>query len=256
MTTRQWGQPAIGLGVPFLSCLALVPFRDSMANTNVALVLVLIIVGIAALGNRVTGAVAALSAATWFDFFLTQPYERFTILQRTDVETTTLLLLVGIAVTEIAHWGRRQQRRAGRESGYLAGLQLAAESVAGGTAPETMIEQVSGQLVGVLGATSCRFDRGTGLDHPRLEPDGRVIWGDLSWDIDGAGLPVQKETEIRAMCGGRFMGRFLITAAPDTHPPREMRTLAAALANLAGVALGADLAGREHPGRQDIPARA
>jgi K+-sensing histidine kinase KdpD len=43
--------------------------------------------------------------AVWFDFFLTQPYERFTITRRTDIETTVLLLVIGVAVTEIAVWG-------------------------------------------------------------------------------------------------------------------------------------------------------
>ena len=36
----------------------------------------------------VAGVVAALSGGVWFDFFLTQPYERFSITRRTDIETT------------------------------------------------------------------------------------------------------------------------------------------------------------------------
>jgi K+-sensing histidine kinase KdpD len=39
-----------------------------------------------------------VSVAVWFDFFLTQPYERFTITRRTDIETTVLLLVIGVAV--------------------------------------------------------------------------------------------------------------------------------------------------------------
>jgi len=35
--------------------------------------------------------------------FLTQPYERFIITRRTDIETTVLLLVIGVAVTEIGH---------------------------------------------------------------------------------------------------------------------------------------------------------
>jgi K+-sensing histidine kinase KdpD len=45
---------------------------------------------------------AAGSTAVWFDFFLTQPYERFTITRRTDIETIVLLLVIGVAVTKIA----------------------------------------------------------------------------------------------------------------------------------------------------------
>src|SRR5438067_908879 len=51
---------------------------------------------------------------------LTVPYNRFTIANRDDIENTVLLVVIGAAVTEIAMWGRRQQARASRQSGYLA----------------------------------------------------------------------------------------------------------------------------------------
>jgi K+-sensing histidine kinase KdpD len=57
------------------------------------------------------GLLAAVSSAVWFDFFLTVPYGRFTIDDRADIETTVLLILVGVAVTEICLWGRRQQAK-------------------------------------------------------------------------------------------------------------------------------------------------
>ena len=75
---------------------------------------------------------AAASAAVWFDFFLTLPYERFTITRRADIETTVLILAVGIAVTEIAVRGRRQQAVASRRAGYLDGISAAARAVATG----------------------------------------------------------------------------------------------------------------------------
>ena len=77
-------------------------------------------------GYRLAGIVAAVSTAVWFDFFLTRPYERFTITRRTDIETTVLLLVIGVAVTEIAVWGRRQHVAASRRAGYLDGINSAA----------------------------------------------------------------------------------------------------------------------------------
>jgi hypothetical protein len=59
-------------------------FRHSFANTDAALVLVAGIVAVAALGNRPGGWLAAVSAGIWFDFFLTKPYEHFSITSRTD----------------------------------------------------------------------------------------------------------------------------------------------------------------------------
>ena len=99
----------------------LIPLRDHLANTQLALVLVLLVVAVAAIGSRVAGIVAAVFAGVWFDFFFTKPYQRFTIADRSDIETFVLLVAVGIAVTELAVWGRRQQALASREAGYLAG---------------------------------------------------------------------------------------------------------------------------------------
>ncbi len=72
----------------------------------------------------------------WFDFFLTQPYQRFTITRRTDIETTVLLLAVGVAVTEIAVGGRRQHAAASKRAGYLDGINAATcRAVATGDSP-------------------------------------------------------------------------------------------------------------------------
>src|SRR5580693_1489822 len=84
---------AAGLAAPLVLTAALVPFRASFPNTDAALALVLVVVAVAAAGYRPAGYLAALSAAAWFDFFLTRPYERFSITRAADVETTVLLLI-------------------------------------------------------------------------------------------------------------------------------------------------------------------
>ena len=50
----------------------------------------------------------------------------FAISQRDDIEAAVLLALIGLAVTEIALWGRRQQARASIRAGYLSGVVPAA----------------------------------------------------------------------------------------------------------------------------------
>jgi Domain of unknown function (DUF4118) len=70
----------------------------------------------------VTGLAAREAIAAWFDFFLTVPYERSSITRHTDIETTALILAVGIAVTEIAVRERRQHTAAARRAGYLDGI--------------------------------------------------------------------------------------------------------------------------------------
>jgi K+-sensing histidine kinase KdpD len=105
-----------GLAAPLALAAILVPFRTSFPNTDAALALIVVVVAVAANGDRLAGILAAVSAAVWFDFFLTKPYERFTITSRTDIETTVLLLVIGVAVTELAVWGRRQHTVASRRA--------------------------------------------------------------------------------------------------------------------------------------------
>jgi K+-sensing histidine kinase KdpD len=149
-----------GLVVPLALAVVLAPFRASFPDTDAALALLLTVVAVAANGNRLAGVLASASATVWFDFFLTRPYERFAIAGRTDIETTILLLVIGVAITEIAVWGRRQHAAASRRAGYLDGISAAARAVATGDSPAALIEQVSAQLTDLLSLSSCRFQYG------------------------------------------------------------------------------------------------
>ncbi len=219
-----------GFAAPLALTAILVPFRGSFANTDAALALILIVVAVAAAGNRLGGYVAAVSAAVWFDFFLTRPYERFTINRAADVETTVLVLLIGIAVTEIAVWGRRQHADAGRRAGYLDGINDAARAAAAGESASALIDRLTGSLTRLLGLRSCEFQYGVaGIGRPaRLDRDGSVRGG--SW-VSGTGV------ELLAESAGRLQGRFLMQPGPGEIPSREQLLVAVALADQAGAAL-------------------
>jgi len=246
LLTRDRVTLLAGVIAPFAVCVALVPFRDSFANTNAALLLVLVVVAVAANGHRVAGVVAAVSAGVWFDFFLTQPYEHLTIANRSDIETFVLLLLVGVGVTELAVWGRRQHLTASRQAGYLAGIQAAAGVVTGGGSLTPLVEQVAEQLTRILGLTRCRFDYGTALDHPRLQRDGQIVWRHEVWDVERRGMPTERDTELVVETASRFWGRFVLTAGPDTRPTLTQRQVAVALADQ--VAAGMSDYAYTHPG--------
>ena len=62
-----------------------------------------------------------MSSGAWCNAFLTDPRRRFTITDPHDIEITVLLVLVGVTVTGIVLWGRRQRPRASRQAGYLDG---------------------------------------------------------------------------------------------------------------------------------------
>jgi K+-sensing histidine kinase KdpD len=237
--SRNRAAALAGLAAPLALTAVLIPFRASFPNTDAALALVLVVVAVAAAGRRLAGALAAVSAAAWFDFFLTVPYERFTITRHADAETTVLILAVGIAVTEIAVRGRRQNAAAARRSGYLDGINAAARAAATGAEPQLLIEQVRGQLSRLLGLAACRFQHGAaGIGNPpRLLRDGRITTAGPAWNTEHESLPPGRETELLVEAGGLLQGRFLLTPGPGARPSLEQRLVAIGLADQAGAAL-------------------
>jgi hypothetical protein len=222
---------------PLAIAAALVPFRTtSLGGTNSALILVVVVVAVAANGHRLAGGIAALSAAVWFDFFLTAPYQRFSITRTADIATTVLLLIVGLGVSQLAARARRLQVVAITDAQYLDQIHRTAQMVQSGMAANTVVEHVRGQLVDLLHLRECRFQYGTLIGHPpRLEHDGTLAGGRGRWDIDKHGLP-DEEIELRASAGGRFYGRFLLRPASESVPSLQARLVAVTLADQVGAA--------------------
>jgi Domain of unknown function (DUF4118) len=236
--TRDRAAVVCAVLAPLAAALILLPFRASWPNTNVALLLVVVVVAVAALGNRVAGALAAVGAAVWFDFFFTVPYERFTIRSAADVTTFVLLLVVGVAVSQLAAYARRLKVVAITDAGYLTLLQETTALTQSATSPQDVADHVREQLVGLLGLESARFEFGSLLGHPpRLEKDGTVVAGNDRWDVDRAGLP--DEVELRVSAGGQYYGRFLLRPQPGSGPSLQARLVAVSLADQVGRAFSA-----------------
>ena len=237
--TRDRAAIAAAVAVPLASAAVLLPWRATWPNTNVALLLVVAVVAVAALGNRLAGALAAVSAAAWFDFFFTQPYDRFTIRHSSDVTTFLLLLVVGVAVSQLAAYARHLKAVTVADAGYLARIVESAALTQLAGSPDAVVEQVRKQLIGLLGLRDCRFEYGMLLGQPpRLEPDGTVLTRHGHWPVDDVGLPDQ-EVELRTFSNGLYCGRFMMTPKPGSQPPLQARLVAVALADLAGHALKA-----------------
>ncbi|WP_371658214.1 DUF4118 domain-containing protein [Streptomyces sp. NBC_00280] len=229
---------AAALLAPLVVSVALVPVRAHISSANLALGLVVVVVAVAALGSRTAGAVAALSAAAWFDFFLTRPYQRFVISDSDDVTTTLLLLAVGVAVSQLAAHARRLKLVTVTDAAHLTRIHDTASLVQSGASPYTVVDQVSRQLVEILGLRGCRFEHGTLLGRPpHLEQDGSVTVGGAHRDLEKDGWPGE-EIELRASVGGRYLGRFMLLPEPGTvPPPLQTRLVAVSLADQVGAAL-------------------
>jgi K+-sensing histidine kinase KdpD len=206
--------------------------RAAMANSSAALVLVLVVVAVSVAGDRVAGVLAALVAAVSFDFFLTEPYYQLAIFGRDDVETAVLLVAIGIAVTEIVQWGRRQQARSGRREGYLSGVANAARMASDDASPDDLVATVGRMIFDVLDLDDCTFDAApdSATDRPRFGRDGELTWRGAVVDVARDGLPTMDVIELPAGRGGD-KGRFLLTASSRVRrPDRESVLVAITLA--------------------------
>jgi hypothetical protein len=242
---RDRGALIAGVLAPLAVSGVLVPFRDRLSSANAALVLVVVVVAVASLGNRVAGALAAVSAAVWFDFFLTQPYQRFTIADANDVTTAILLLAVGLAVSQLAAYARRLQVVTITNADYLLQIQQTVQLVQSGAEINVVVNQVRSQLVNVLGLRGCQFEYGVLLgQHPRLTPDGGMAVGRGRVDPDRDGLPAG-EVELRVQSPDRYHGRYLMRSSPDNKPSLQARLVAVALADQVAAAFSAARTGSE-----------
>ncbi len=225
--------------VPLLACWLLSVVRDTIANTNAALCLVLLVVAAASTGIRIAGMTAALAAAAGFDFFLTEPFRTFIIHSTADVQTALLLLIVGAAVSEIAIWGRHQQAQASREQGYLDGLVTTAAAVAAGdTTSAELVNLVGNRIADLLQIDDCRFHPATRWGLPALSSDGKLTRNGRDVDVIRKGLPTDTSFVIPIRSAGSVYGHYVLTASTRvTRPSRAQLRVAVMLAEQVAGAL-------------------
>lgn len=234
-----WQSPSLvrsaAVVVPLVACAALATLRDLLPAASAVLVLVLFIVAVAATGDRLAGLVAALSSGAGFDFFLTEPYLHLAIDDPDDVQAAVLLVLIGVSVTELALWGRRQQEQASLRSGYLDGVLSAAATVAeSDTDPDQVVVVVAAHIAEVLGADRCRFVAGPVHDErvAMLDSEGVLTQHGHHRDVDRTGLPVDDYVALEVRRSGRAIGHFLVTASTRVaRPSREQCRMAVLLAD-------------------------
>jgi K+-sensing histidine kinase KdpD len=226
---------------PILAAAVLGAFRDGVTTATAALVLVIVVVAAAATGDRVAGIVAALSSGAWFDFFLTEPFGQFAIDDPNDIEVALLLVVVGVAVTEIALWGRRQQAGASRRSGYLDGVLGTSKIIAvRETSPTALINHVAQQIVQVMDIDECRFVKGAGPgpQETSIDHDGHVTRRGHRVNVERDGLPTEERIGLVVRQGGVIHGKLVLTASTRVvRPSVEQLKVAVLLADQVGAAL-------------------
>jgi hypothetical protein len=229
----------LGTLLPIVVAALLVPLRDEIASANVALALVVTVVLAAAFGGRVGGVTAAVVSALAFDFFHTRPYLSITIDSQDDVETTVLLLVVGLVVGTIGARAQRARRSAEAGQQEIRRIHRLAELVASGAPAADVVKQAQAELTSMLRLQACRFEAPPYGDVlPRLERSG-VIAGRREYRYAGAGFELPAEgVELVVLARGNPVGRFVLTPAPGVGVSLEQRVVAVALADQVGGAFG------------------
>jgi hypothetical protein len=236
----------IGLGgiAPIGMAAALVAVRGHVANTNVALLLAVVVVAAGALGGRAAGMVSGLTAAASFDFFHTKPYLSLLIHDADDVEMTIMLFILGLVAGQLA-WKAgvaARQRDGGR--GGLDQIRRLADQVAQGRESAEVIASARAELIDLFQLVDCQFEAAPFHDHldlPTLERNGVVAHrryrmqpgGDLEVELpaEGIGVPV--------LSRGQVVGRFVLDFGPAAGATLEQRIVAIALADQVGASLAA-----------------
>jgi hypothetical protein len=243
---RDVGLVLAGLA-PIVVAAVLVGVRGRIQNANVALILVVVVVATAAIGGRLAGATSAVISAVSFNFFHTQPYLRLTIDSADDVETTVLLLAVGLLVGHITARGMRARASAAGSSLEILRIHRVAERAARGEEAAEVLEAAQGELIALLTLQACRFEAQPFLSAlPRLERGGQL--DQRVWRYRDDGFELSPEgVELPVYGRGQQLGRFVLEPTPGVGVSLEQRVVAVAIADQVGAALAApSTTGRTH----------
>jgi hypothetical protein len=215
----------VALAVPLVISAAWVPIRGRLPNVDLALILVIAVAGIGTLGRRSGVVLGAISAALWFEFFDTAPFERLGIARNPDIETTLVLAVAAVVVGELAVRVTRHRRYAEDESEKLSSMRSVAELVASGEELVTVIGSVATGLIRLLDLTACTFES-TESDpaRPVLNRDGDLVRSKQPTAVAPAGEPLRAELPVIVL--GEPIGHFVLDF-DVRHPPRRDRVLVA-----------------------------
>ncbi|MCU1367743.1 MAG: osmosensitive channel histidine kinaselike protein [Ilumatobacteraceae bacterium] len=213
--------------------------RGQVGTTNVALVLAAIVV-ITAMAGRTAGFVTAITAALSFNYFHTAPYNSLRISGGRDVVTVVLLALLGLTVSEISAWRRRNTAIARRMQETAHELEEIVAMIAAGAGPDEVFAVVRPALVSSMGLSDCRYeplDRTTRVSTRVVLPrSGSLVSPSMHVGIGGFELPAEG-VAIEVVNGSTLFGHVVLIPDAQRGSTLDSRRAAVALADLLGMAL-------------------
>lgn len=212
--------------------------REQIHPANAALVLMLVVIGAAMVGGRGPSIVAAAVAALAFNFFFTPPYLTLRIADTEDLLTFVLLLVGGLAVSQLTVVAAERGGRAARQRLGVRRLHELSELALHSASSEVLLDRATTYLTDELCLVRCDFEWGDREVHPPDLDHRGVIDGPLRHAPGGFELPRQGVALPVRSAGGDVLGRFHLTPSPTHGVAMFDREVALLVADLLAPALG------------------
>ncbi len=227
-----WTRLVLAAVLPVAVSAVWIPVRDRLPDTDLALVLVLVIGTIGWMLGARAALISAVTAAVAFDVLDTRPYGTLTMARGVDVTTALILLVTGLLVGAGAARLARYRNAQDHRSDALAVVMEASGLVATGEEQQLVTEALGAELVRALQLEACEF-RASPPDgtRPSVARDGGLV---------GLLTPRRPEDSRRVdlpiWCQGEVVAHYRFTLGRRS-PSREELRVALSLADQAGAAM-------------------
>lgn len=156
-----------------------------------------------------------------------------------------LLLVVGVAVSQLAAHARRLKVVTITDAGYPAQIRETASLAQTGRPAGNVADHVRAQLVVLLDLAGCRFEYGSLLGHPpRLERDGTVLAGHQRYDAGRSGDALRRGRAGDARQRRPVLRPVHAHAEAGSRPSLQARLVAITLGDQAGRAFSGEALSR------------
>lgn len=229
---RSWTELAVAGAVPVAVSAGWIPLRDRLPNTDLALVLVLVIATVGFLAGARQSLASAVAAAVAFDVLDTRPYGTITMSRGLDITTALILLATGLLVgaggARLARYRKSEDHRADA----LAVVMEVSGLVATGEERQLITEALGAELLRTLELVAWEFHgRPPSGRRPSVARDGSLV-GLLS--------PLSSHTspqvDLPIWCQGEVVAHYRLTLGTKRPSQEELR-VALSLADHAGAAM-------------------
>jgi Domain of unknown function (DUF4118) len=230
-TVLRWAKLVVAAALPVAVASSWIPLRDRLPNTDLALLLVLVIATVGWTVGPAAALAAAVTSAVAFDLLDARPYGTLSISRGNDVATALLLLATGLLVGAGAARLARYRRVEDRRSDALAVVMEASSLVATGEEQRLVTEALGAELARALRLAACEL-------HPNPPTGARPL---VARDGHLVGLVAPSHGEARQLdlpvwCLGEVVAHYRLTLGAH-QPSREELRVAVSLADQAGAAM-------------------